>query len=93
MRPTTPRPLSHRAPDPPASAPTGGGTTRSSRRITNADNHTRNSAGPPHDDLRQALTKITADVRISLSQVGNVELAREQVEAALKGEGNFTVLA
>jgi copper chaperone len=34
-------------------------------------------------------TEGTSTVRIST----NVELTREQVEAALKGEGNFTVLA
>ena len=34
-------------------------------------------------------TEGTSTVKIST----NVELTREQVEAALKGEGNFTVLA
>ena len=35
-----------------------------------ADNQTRNSAGPLPDDLRYAPIKIRADVRSNLSQVG-----------------------
>src|SRR6185312_6264337 len=75
VRRTFPRPRWHRAPGPPASAPTGGGTNPSSR--SHHQQTTRLVTGAGHyqhriaaDQLSRALTKIRADVRSNLSQVG-----------------------